>query len=203
MGALLRALRTRGEEHPEDPGLTSCPVVSHDRMTAACTELRRRGHAVRRVSIGGAETGWALGGTTLRAVAPADPEEDVVVREVAAPSAVPLARAALTRFAEHAGATERVRSSLALAVTEACSNVVLHAYVGAPSPGLLEVRVQVVEDVLLVVVEDHGRGMVPRDDSPGLGFGLALIAQLADAFEILDGEERPGVVLRMQFSLAG
>jgi hypothetical protein len=61
-----------------------------------------------------------------------------------------------------------------------------------------------VDDAVLVVdVADEGRGMVPRIDSPGLGLGLALIAQVADVLEILDQRERPGVVVRMHFNLAG
>ena len=34
-----------------------------------------------------------------------------------------------------------------------------------------------------MLVEDDGRGMVPRPDSPGLGLGLPLIATVSDRFE--------------------
>jgi serine/threonine-protein kinase RsbW len=141
-------------------------------------------------------------------VTPAPPaalgrEDAVLVREVAEPEAVSRARAVLTRFAVHGGAPEIVRSALALAVTEACKNVVMHAYVDRDSPGDLEVRACIAEAVLVVEVTDDGKGMVPRVDGPGRGLGLPLIAQMADVFEILRRPQRPGVVLRMHFNLAG
>jgi hypothetical protein len=79
MGELLRALRARATDHPESPGLiASWPGVLEARMSAACGELRRQGYAVRKVSIArpGAKGrgGWAVGGTTYRAVvSPAPP----------------------------------------------------------------------------------------------------------------------------------
>src|SRR4051795_5304949 len=62
-----------------------------------------------------------------------------------------------------------VRSALGLAVTEACANVVLHAYADRDTPGELELRACVVDAVLVVEVADQGRGMVPRIESAGLG----------------------------------
>jgi anti-sigma regulatory factor (Ser/Thr protein kinase) len=112
-----------------------------------------------------------------------------------------LARAVLTEVAEREGVPEAVRSALALAVTEACANVVLHAYVDADAPGHLEVRACRAGAVLIVEVADDGRGMVPRIDSSGLGLGLPLIAQMADVFEIRTHRQRRGLVLRMQFNL--
>ena len=97
---------------------------------------------------------------------------------------------------------ESVCSALALAVTAACANVVVHAYVDAESPGEIEVRASTVDASLVVEVRDDGRGMIARLDSAGLGLGLRLIAQLSDAVEILDRGERPGVTLRMHFKLA-
>jgi len=182
-------------------------------MPAACGELRRRGYAVREVSIArrgaGRRSGWAMGGTTYRAIvrpAPLTPlvhDSVVLVREIAEPAVLRAARAAVTSFAAHEGASEAVCSALAIAVTEACANVITHAYVDQVAPGFLEVRTCMADAVLVVDVADEGRGMVPRIDSPGLGLGLALIAQVADVLEILDQRERPGVVVRMHFNLAG
>ena len=182
-------------------------------MSAACGELRRRGYAVREVSIArpraGMRSGWAVGGTTYRAIVrpvPLTPlvhESVVLVREVAEPAVVPAARAAVTSFAAHHGASKAVCSALAIAVTEACANVVTHAYVDHVAPGYLEVRACLAEAVLVIDVADEGRGMVPRVDCPGLGVGLPMIAQAADVLEILDQRERPGVVVRMHFNLAG
>ena len=67
---LLRALRARSASHPDDPGLVaSWPAVREDRMAAACTELRRRGHPVQRVSSPSAKHSasrdrWAIGVAT-------------------------------------------------------------------------------------------------------------------------------------------
>jgi hypothetical protein len=64
---LLRALRARSASHPESPGLiASWPTVNADGMAAACGELRRRGHAISRVSVpsritGRDHIGWSVG----------------------------------------------------------------------------------------------------------------------------------------------
>jgi hypothetical protein len=67
LSKLLRALRARSASHPESPGLiASFPAVSADGMAAACGELRRRGHAISRVSVpskvpGRDHIGWSVG----------------------------------------------------------------------------------------------------------------------------------------------
>jgi serine/threonine-protein kinase RsbW len=92
-----------------------------------------------------------------------------------------------------------------LAVSEAVSNVAVHAYRDeqrlADAPGRVRVSARIDGDVLLVVVSDDGVGMAPRGDSPGLGLGLPLIAQLSDGLEI---EQRPtGSQMAIRFRLAG
>lgn len=73
-------------------------------------------------------------------------------------------------------------SDLKLAVTEACTNVVVHAY--GDAGGSMEVAATVEGAVLRVTVRDEGRGIVPRADSPGLGLGLPLIATLTESLEL-------------------
>src|SRR5213595_4366221 len=73
-------------------------------------------------------------------------------------------------------------SDVKLAVTEACTNVVVHAYDGGEGP--MQVAADIDPDHLTVVVRDEGRGIVPRPDSPGLGLGLPLIATLAESLEL-------------------
>ncbi len=87
-----------------------------------------------------------------------------------------------------------------LAVTEACTNVVRHAYQGAEGP--LEVKVEPKSGSLTVVVTDHGTGIRPNPASDGAGLGLPLIAALSSQLEIGDGEEA-GSCIRMSFSAAG
>jgi anti-sigma regulatory factor (Ser/Thr protein kinase) len=87
-----------------------------------------------------------------------------------------VAREALTRLAEEVDVPTH---DVALAVTEAVSNSVLHAFRGRDG-GTISVRGRFYAGVLRVVVVDDGIGMVPNLDSPGLGVGASLISQLAD-----------------------
>jgi serine/threonine-protein kinase RsbW len=87
-----------------------------------------------------------------------------------------------------------------LAVTEACTNVVVHAY--PDSDGLMHVRAGLVDGALTVVVSDEGRGILPRPDSPGLGLGLPLIATLASSLE-LGTNDQDQTEVRMVFELDG
>ncbi len=90
-------------------------------------------------------------------------------------------------------------SDIRLAVTEACTNVVVHAYPDGEE-GPMEVLATMMVDELRVVVRDEGRGIGPRPDSPGLGLGLPLIASLTESVELgRDEEERTEV--RMTFLL--
>jgi anti-sigma regulatory factor (Ser/Thr protein kinase) len=94
---------------------------------------------------------------------------------------------------------DEVLSDIKLAVTEACTNVVVHAYAGLEE-GPLAVAATVQGDRLVVVVRDRGRGILPRPDSPGLGLGLPLIATLAESLELgTDADQNTEV--RMIFRL--
>ena len=65
-----------------------------------------------------------------------------------------------------------------LAVTEACANVAVHAYRDRPVPGDMVVEAVAGQDQMHVTVVDHGSGLAPRFDSPGIGMGLPLMSQL-------------------------
>jgi serine/threonine-protein kinase RsbW len=113
-------------------------------------------------------------------------------------------RCGVTDFACTNGASDASRDSVQLAVSEAITNAVLHAYRDAPEPGPVLVTATVEDRVLLVTVSDEGCGMTARFDSPGLGRGMALMATLADTFEVGPRTgANGGVVLRMRFGLAG
>jgi serine/threonine-protein kinase RsbW len=78
-------------------------------------------------------------------------------------------------------------ADLKTVVSEACNNVVLHAYEGEPGP--LEVVAEPRSGELEVQVSDQGKGFRPRanDGDSSLGLGLPLIAALSDSFEISGG----------------
>jgi serine/threonine-protein kinase RsbW len=123
-------------------------------------------------------------------------------QRTALPEHVGVLRAAVVRFAHARGASGRECEQIALAVSEALTNSVLHAYVGSDEPGPVTVEAWVVDGSLTVVVCDEGGGMLPRLDSPGLGIGLPLIAQMSDRLDIEDRDGHPGVCVRMTFALS-
>lgn len=84
-----------------------------------------------------------------------------------------------------------------IAVTEACANVVMHAYPGRDD-GVLQVTGDVDGGRFQISVRDDGHGIRPRPDSPGLGIGLPLIVALTDVLEIGPGSHG-GNDVRMTF----
>jgi serine/threonine-protein kinase RsbW len=116
----------------------------------------------------------------------------------AVPAAVPTLRGAIAAFIGDAGIGEPLLTSAKLAVSEAVTNAVVHAYVGAPRPGAVSVDATFEDGSLLVEVSDDGSGMMPRLDSPGLGVGLPLIADTADTLDIANSPHG-GTLLRMSF----
>jgi anti-sigma regulatory factor (Ser/Thr protein kinase) len=114
---------------------------------------------------------------------------------------VAVVRHAIAGLAERIGMDEASTADLKTVVTEACMNVVVHAY-PEDVTGLLEV--EAVPDLggLTVAVRDFGRGISPRPgvDRPSLRIGLALIAALSSSFEIRGGVER-GTEIRMHLPL--
>jgi len=102
-------------------------------------------------------------------------------------------------FAEALSVDEQTLADIKLAITEACTNVVIHAY-DEGEDGALEVDASVDGRRLEVVIRDSGRGIVPRPDSPGLGLGLPLIATLAETLE-LGKDDDENTEVRMTFAL--
>jgi anti-sigma regulatory factor (Ser/Thr protein kinase) len=116
----------------------------------------------------------------------------------ARPASVPAARAAVAPLAKTCGADE---SAVALCVSEAVTNAVLHAYRDGRRG---DVRVHAWIDeaasdrALRVSVEDDGVGMSPRVDSPGLGVGLSVIATMATAVDVRS--RHPGCAIQLTFA---
>jgi anti-sigma regulatory factor (Ser/Thr protein kinase) len=106
------------------------------------------------------------------------------------------ARHAAADFARANGADP---DDVALAVSEAVSNAVIHAFRGMDH-GNIDLRAFPDGDSLVVSVSDDGVGVTPNPDSPGLGLGLALIGSLSDGVELR--KERHGTTLLMRFPRA-
>jgi serine/threonine-protein kinase RsbW len=119
------------------------------------------------------DTSVAAFDSDIRLTLPARPENVAVVRHV------------LGALAEALALPDAVTEDMRLAVTEACTNVVRHAYAG--DEGSIDVVVRPRGEALEVVVSDSGRGFGPSPDTAGPGLGLALIAALADTLEIERG----------------
>ena len=122
-------------------------------------------------------------------------------RYPATAESLPRARRAVAQRAAELGAGDSIAESIALAVTEACANVVVHAYRDHPAVGEMTVSLEWSNDCLRAYVADDGIGMVPRRDSPGLGLGIPLISELTDDFE-LRGRPEGGTEVCMQFTLS-
>lgn len=115
---------------------------------------------------------------------------------------VAVVRHAIAGLADRIGMDEPGIADLKTVVTEACMNVVVHAYPDG-QPGPLEVEAVPEDAGLTVVVRDAGAGIRPRADveRPSLRIGLSLIAALSSSFEIKGGIDR-GTEIRMHLLLA-
>jgi serine/threonine-protein kinase RsbW len=121
----------------------------------------------------------------VRLTLPARPENVAVIRHV------------LGAFAEALQLPADLVEDMRLAVTEACTNVVRHAY-HEGEPGPIDVVIRPNGDRLDLIVSDRGAGIGPSPDLAGPGLGLPLIAALADHVEIEHGASQ-GSRLAMSF----
>jgi len=125
---------------------------------------------------------------------------DVQITLPARAENVAVVRHALGGLGEALELDPQILSDVKLAVTEACTNVVVHAYPEREGP--MEIGATVDGPKLVVTVRDEGRGILPRADSPGLGLGLPLIATLTESLELgRSGDDRTEV--SMVFRLSG
>jgi anti-sigma regulatory factor (Ser/Thr protein kinase) len=110
------------------------------------------------------------------------------------------ARQVVTGFARKHGVPGELLGGIALAVSEACTNAVVHGYRDGAPAGSISVGLELEARCLRIEVRDDGVGMRPRTDSPGLGLGLPIIASVADGFAVEPGP-RGGTELCMRFDL--
>jgi anti-sigma regulatory factor (Ser/Thr protein kinase) len=128
------------------------------------------------------------------------PEPSARWRVKATPDQVSFLRHEVVAYAQRVGLAAGRLPDVRLAVSEAATNAVLHAYRDR-DPGEIRVVAELTGDgSLRIVVEDDGFGPLPRPDSPGLGLGLPTIASVADAVELSAGGAA-GARLSMSFML--
>jgi serine/threonine-protein kinase RsbW len=116
------------------------------------------------------------------------------LRVPARPEYIALARLALTGIADILTLPEALVADLKLALTEAVSNSVRHAY--ADETGFVSISYELTGAALVVEVVDDGRGFDPESPPPlegeeltEGGLGIAIIRSIADEFEL---HSRPG-----------
>ena len=110
------------------------------------------------------------------------------------------AREAIREFAAGHGASASQCNAIALAISEAVANAIVHAYAGGDEDEVVEVRASVDEHALVAVVLDDGVGIGHAGPSQGLGLGLPLIERLSDELQI-ESRSPPGTSVRMTFSI--
>jgi anti-sigma regulatory factor (Ser/Thr protein kinase) len=121
----------------------------------------------------------------VRLTLPARPENVAVIRHV------------LGAFAEALQLPADVVEDMRLAVTEACTNVVRHAYHDGDL-GPIDVVIRPAGEHLDLIVSDRGHGLGASPDVGGPGLGLPLITALADKVD-LQHEPRRGSRISMSF----
>lgn len=124
-------------------------------------------------------------------------------RLAAHPRSVARARDCVTAVAVAHGASAAQCHAIALAVSEAVANAIVHAYAdtAGAGAGIIELRTWVDERRLVALVRDDGVGMGHAPESDGLGLGLALIARLSDHLEVESLSATPGTRVQMTFSI--
>jgi serine/threonine-protein kinase RsbW/stage II sporulation protein AB (anti-sigma F factor) len=115
----------------------------------------------------------------------------------ATPQNVAVLRNQMATLARDCGLDDLAIHDVKLAVSEAATNALLHAYRDT-EPGTIRVEAVIENGDLVIAIKDDGVGMAPRTDSPGLGLGLPVIASVAKRVEVIPDE--PGTRLRMAFT---
>jgi len=125
---------------------------------------------------------------------------DIALTVAARPESVALVRQALAGMCEALGVADQVADDVRIAVTEACTNAVVHAY-ESDQRASVDVEASAHEGSLTVLVRDAGRGMGRWSEAGGLGLGLPLIAALTENVEVRAGPRDSGTEVVMTFAL--
>ena len=118
---------------------------------------------------------------------------------------ITLCRLALTGIARLREPSDELLADLKLALTEAASNSVRHAY-GDKDAGVVDISYQLFSDRLVIEVTDEGEGFDPAEAEGSAaelsegGLGIAIIRAIADEVEF--GARPGGKGSRLRFEKA-
>ncbi len=116
---------------------------------------------------------------------------------VSVANSVTLVRSVIRTVARAANLDRILADDLRTAVSEACNNVVLHAYPTSPGPLIFSLAIRA--DTVEAVVRDRGAGIRPGCmGNRGLGMGVSVISALADRAEF-ESNPGTGTEVRMMF----
>lgn len=116
-------------------------------------------------------------------------------------AAIPGLRGLVVEYAERVGVGASVREKVRLAISEAVTNCVVHAYPGG-TPGDVMVEAWLEDGRTLVIgVLDDGGGFRNHPAQPGMGLGLRLMSEMSDDLSIGTREGHPGTSVTMRFAL--
>jgi serine/threonine-protein kinase RsbW len=100
--------------------------------------------------------------------------------------------------AQH-GASDQTVENVRLAVSEAATNVVVHAY-EQETPGAFRIFASAGNGELLVTIDDDGCGLSSPAHSPGLGSGLQIMRQTAESVRFIE-RDGGGSTVQLRFRL--
>ncbi len=107
-----------------------------------------------------------------------------------------LLRHVVRGFRDAYGIASATMDDIVLAVSEAATNVVVHAY--GHRPGTMTIVARSEDGLLHILVRDHGCGIAPPADTPKLGHGLALMEHVAESLELIGTPAGTDVMMTFQ-----
>jgi serine/threonine-protein kinase RsbW len=116
---------------------------------------------------------------------------------------ITLGRLALVGLSRLHDLPDETLADLKLALTEACSNSIRHAYQNTDGQPVVDIRYELHPDRLVIEVADEGSGFAPpkhpavSGELSESGLGIAIIRALSDEFELGERADGRGARLRI------
>lgn len=109
-----------------------------------------------------------------------------------------LLRHVVRGFRDAYGIAPATMDDIVLAVSEAATNAVVHAY--GRRRGTMTLVARSRDGLLHVLVRDHGCGIMPPADTPLLGHGLALMEHVAESLEVVGTSAGTDVLMTFELT---